>query len=75
MRLRQQMFEALMTQEMAWYDDKENNVGAICAKLAGETANVQGVRKTLFSVTKKKSAVFFPASFFIYHLLLFQNCT
>lgn len=43
------MFEALMKQEMAWYDDKENNVGAVCAKLAGETANVQGVRKNISS--------------------------
>lgn len=28
---------------MGFYDDKSNSTGALCARLAGETAKVQGV--------------------------------
>ena len=45
MRLRGQMFEAMMKQEIGWFDEKENGVGALCAKLSGEAASVQGVRR------------------------------
>ncbi|KAB0792571.1 hypothetical protein PPYR_14530 [Photinus pyralis] len=42
MRLRQMMFGAMLRQEMGWFDDTENGVGTLCAKLSGEAANVQG---------------------------------
>ncbi|XP_044766756.1 ATP-dependent translocase ABCB1 [Coccinella septempunctata] len=42
LRLRSQMFKAMLKQEIGWYDRKENGVGALCAKLAGEAALVQG---------------------------------
>lgn len=45
MRLRIQMFISMLRQEMGWYDRKENGVGALCARLSGEAAQVQGVRK------------------------------
>ncbi|KAM3965199.1 ATP-dependent translocase ABCB1-like [Aphomia sociella] len=41
-RLRKQMFEKLLQQEIAYYDDKSNSTGALCARLAGEAAAVQG---------------------------------
>ncbi|XP_967244.3 ATP-dependent translocase ABCB1 isoform X2 [Tribolium castaneum] len=41
-RLRAKMFRAMLNQEMAWFDRKENGVGALCAKLSGEAASVQG---------------------------------
>ncbi|KAH0818956.1 hypothetical protein GEV33_003835 [Tenebrio molitor] len=42
-RLRGNMFRAMLSQEMAWFDRKDNGVGALCAKLSGEAASVQGV--------------------------------
>lgn len=42
-RLRHRMFDAMLKQEMGWYDNKDNAVGSLCARLAGEAANVQGV--------------------------------
>ncbi|XP_060800671.1 ATP-dependent translocase ABCB1 [Amyelois transitella] len=41
-RLRRQMFEKLLQQEIGFYDDKENTTGALCARLSGEGAAVQG---------------------------------
>lgn len=43
MRLRGDMFSAMLKQEIGWFDLKENGVGALCAKLSGEAASVQGV--------------------------------
>lgn len=47
MRLRHLMFEAMLRQEIGWFDRKENGVGSLCAKLSGEAASVQGVRYSL----------------------------
>ncbi|XP_049818455.1 ATP-dependent translocase ABCB1-like isoform X2 [Aethina tumida] len=41
-RIRLKTFEAMLHQEMGWYDKKENGVGALCAQLAGDAASVQG---------------------------------
>lgn len=45
MRLRSEMFKGMLRQEMGWYDRKENGVGALCARLSGEAAHVQGVSR------------------------------
>ncbi|KAF2883638.1 hypothetical protein ILUMI_22510 [Ignelater luminosus] len=42
MRLRSRMFKAFLTQEMSWFDNKDNGVGSLCARLSGEAASVQG---------------------------------
>ncbi|XP_045464597.1 ATP-dependent translocase ABCB1 [Harmonia axyridis] len=42
LRLRSQMFKAMLKQEVGWYDRKENGVGALSARLSGEAALVQG---------------------------------
>ncbi|KAK4872476.1 hypothetical protein RN001_014505 [Aquatica leii] len=42
MRLRKEMFAAMLRQEIGWYDDKTNGVGNLCAKLSGEASSVQG---------------------------------
>lgn len=42
-RLRTSVFNATMKQEMAWFDDAQNGVGNLCARLAGDCASVQGV--------------------------------
>lgn len=33
----------MLNQEIAWFDDDKHAVGALSARLAGDTANVQGV--------------------------------
>lgn len=48
MRLRTKMFVAMIRQEIGWFDRKENGVGALCARLSGEAAQVQGVRWLFF---------------------------
>ncbi|KAI7815643.1 ABC subfamily B member 5, partial [Rhyzopertha dominica] len=42
MRLRIEMFRAMLAQEMGWYDKPKNGVGALCARLSGDAAHVQG---------------------------------
>ncbi|CAG9786831.1 unnamed protein product [Diatraea saccharalis] len=41
-RLRKQMFEKLLQFEIAFYDNKDHSTGALCARLSGEAAAVQG---------------------------------
>ncbi|XP_066148568.1 ATP-dependent translocase ABCB1 [Euwallacea fornicatus] len=41
-RIRSKMFEALLNQEMAYFDRRDNGVGSLCAKLSNEAASVQG---------------------------------
>ncbi|XP_066256417.1 ATP-dependent translocase ABCB1-like [Euwallacea similis] len=41
-RIRSKMFEALLNQEIAYFDRKDNGVGSLCAKLSNEAASVQG---------------------------------
>ncbi|NP_084237.1 ATP-binding cassette sub-family B member 5 [Mus musculus] len=42
MRLRHSAFKAMLYQDMAWYDDKENNTGALTTTLAVDVAQIQG---------------------------------
>ncbi|XP_035435555.2 multidrug resistance protein homolog 49 [Spodoptera frugiperda] len=41
-RLRQQYFSSLLKQEIGFFDKESNTVGAMCARLSGDTAEVQG---------------------------------
>ncbi|KAJ2954418.1 hypothetical protein O0L34_g2685 [Tuta absoluta] len=41
-RLRMQYFASLLRQEMAYFDKQSNTVGAMCARLSGDAAEVQG---------------------------------
>lgn len=38
-------FRSMLKQDMAWYDDPKNGVGALCGRLAADAAAVQGVSK------------------------------
>lgn len=33
----------MVVQEMGWFDDEKNSVGALSARLTGDAANVQNV--------------------------------
>jgi len=41
-RMRKDAFEAMLRQEIGWYDKVENNTGSLCARLSGDAAKVQG---------------------------------
>ncbi|XP_055537429.1 multidrug resistance protein homolog 49-like [Wyeomyia smithii] len=45
-RLRQKSFKAIISQEMAWFDESNNAVGALCARLSGDCSSVQGATGT-----------------------------
>lgn len=42
MRLRGLTFEAILKQEVGWFDQTANGTGALCSKLSTEAASVQG---------------------------------
>lgn len=42
-RLRKLTFAAMLRQELGWFDEPLNNIGALCARLSGDAASVQGV--------------------------------
>ncbi|XP_037933641.1 multidrug resistance protein homolog 65-like [Teleopsis dalmanni] len=41
-RMRSETFRSFMRQDMAWFDEKENSVGALSARLSGDASSVQG---------------------------------
>ncbi|XP_057672650.1 multidrug resistance protein homolog 49-like isoform X3 [Diorhabda carinulata] len=41
-RIRAQMFKAIISQDMEFFDKKSNGVGSLCARLSGDPAQVQG---------------------------------
>lgn len=45
MRLRLMAYSALLRQEITFFDQKENSAGALCARLANDVANIQGVQR------------------------------
>lgn len=44
-RIRKMGFEAMLRQDIGWYDDQRNNPGALSARLATDAALVKGVSK------------------------------
>lgn len=36
-------FASMLKQECGWFDDQNNSVGALSARLSGDAAHVQGV--------------------------------
>ncbi|XP_039305776.1 multidrug resistance protein homolog 49 isoform X2 [Solenopsis invicta] len=45
-RIRKMAFTAMLKQEMGWYDEDANSVGALCARLSSDAAAVQGATGT-----------------------------
>lgn len=54
-RLRVRMFEHLLRQHVAYFDERANSTGALCARLSGEAAYVQGVSITWETNVAKQS--------------------
>ncbi|XP_063931284.1 ATP-dependent translocase ABCB1-like isoform X2 [Zophobas morio] len=62
LRIRAKMFRAMLSQEMAWFDRKDNGVGALCAKLSGEAASVQGAAGIRIGTVLNSIATFIIAN-------------
>ncbi|KAK1131154.1 hypothetical protein K0M31_017447 [Melipona bicolor] len=45
-RIRKMTFAAMLRQEMGWYDEDTNSVGALCARLSSDAGAVQGATGT-----------------------------
>ncbi|XP_017766399.1 PREDICTED: multidrug resistance protein homolog 49 isoform X2 [Eufriesea mexicana] len=45
-RIRRMAFAAMLRQEMGWYDEDTNSVGALCARLSSDAGAVQGATGT-----------------------------
>lgn len=45
-RIRKMVFSAMLKQDMGWYDEDKNSVGALCARLSTDAAAIQGATGT-----------------------------
>ncbi|XP_050450090.1 multidrug resistance protein homolog 49 isoform X4 [Cataglyphis hispanica] len=45
-RIRRMAFTAMLKQDMGWYDEDSNSVGALCARLSSDASAVQGATGT-----------------------------
>ncbi len=43
LRMRKLAFEAMLKQEIGWFDDPMNSTGALCARLSSDASAIQGV--------------------------------
>lgn len=67
-RLRSLTFDAMMRQEMGWFDDARNAVGALCARLAGDCASVQGATGSrIGSIVQAGSVIFIGIGISFYY--------
>lgn len=57
-RIRKLGFQAMLRQEIGWFDDSKNSPGALSARLATDAALVKGVRITFYHFIKKLRAEF-----------------
>ncbi|XP_072756399.1 multidrug resistance protein homolog 49 isoform X2 [Anoplolepis gracilipes] len=49
-RIRKMAFTAMLKQDMGWYDEDANSVGALCARLSSDAGAVQGATGTRIGV-------------------------
>lgn len=53
-RIRSLTFAGMLKQEIGWFDDDRNSVGALSARLTGDAANIQGVSHPHFAGFERK---------------------
>lgn len=57
-RLRKVGFQAMLMQEIGWFDDPINSPGALTTRLATDASMVQGVHKSTLSVIRLTVVLF-----------------
>lgn len=52
-RMRKMTFEAMLRQEIGWFDDPSNSTGALCSRLSADAGALQGVSlvKNFYTLT------------------------
>ncbi|XP_004464362.4 ATP-binding cassette sub-family B member 5 [Dasypus novemcinctus] len=55
MRLRHLAFKAMLYQDISWFDDKENNTGALTTTLAVDIAQIQGATGSRIGILTQNS--------------------
>lgn len=77
-KLRKGVFQSMVKQEMAWFDDESHSVGALCAFLSGDAANVQSaVGQPIGGIIGAFSALFIGvvvSMFYSWKLALVCTC-
>uniref|UniRef100_A0A8C7LHG0 ABC-type xenobiotic transporter n=1 Tax=Oncorhynchus kisutch TaxID=8019 RepID=A0A8C7LHG0_ONCKI len=74
MRLRRQVFHAMMRQEIGWFDDNNNAVGVLTTRLATDASLVKGVKHNALIYTlryRSKSITSSPCQFRL--ILLYKS--
>ncbi|CAO1320937.1 unnamed protein product [Diamesa hyperborea] len=67
-RLRTMTFDAMMKQEMGWFDLSNNAIGALCARLSGDCASVQGATGSrIGSILQAGSVIFIGIGISFYY--------
>ena len=67
-RLRRKLFEAMLMQDLAWFDEESNNTGALCARLSSSAEAVSsGTGAKVGQVVGGSSMLIFSTSLAIYY--------
>ena len=70
-KVRKRLFEAILRQELNWFEKEENNTGALCASLSNDACKVQGATGIkVGSFLQGFSGILFAISIGIYYNLL-----
>jgi hypothetical protein len=68
MRLRGLLFEAMLRQEIGWYDDPANGTGTLCSKLSTDASAVQGaIGQRIGTIVQSCSTIIFSIALAIYY--------
>ncbi|XP_065575125.1 ATP-dependent translocase ABCB1-like isoform X2 [Artemia franciscana] len=77
-RVRGWAFSAMLRQEIGWYDREENSAGALCARLSGDAASIQGATGsrlgTISQVAVTLTMALILSVYFDYRLGLVTAC-
>lgn len=68
MRLRSLCFEAMLKQEVGWFDDPKRGTGTLCAQLSSEASSVQGATGTrIGTILQAASTVILAVALALYY--------
>ncbi|CAG2102555.1 unnamed protein product [Medioppia subpectinata] len=62
LRLRKLAFDAILRQEITWFDRPDNSCGALCARLSADAANVQGASGSRMAIICQALSTFLASA-------------
>ena len=70
-KVRKKLFEAILRQDLAWFEEEKNNTGALCASLSNDACKVQGATGIkVGSFLQGFSGIIFAIAIGVYYNLL-----